>query len=306
MKKEDLLEKWLNGEITSAELEVLRTMPEFSSYHKIDEYVKRMQLPVHHTREELSILKQKLSPKKVERSAKVISLSTVIKIAAVLVLLLASYVYIDSLPTTVKTAVAETETIYLPDGSSVILNGASQILYKERGWNNERELELAGEAFFEVAKGETFTVNTEQGSITVLGTKFNVFSKQDNFVVKCFEGRVYVSHNGTGIELSKGETATVLNNQLTKDRVYSSRPGWIFNESSYDDVMLKNVLKELEKQYNIRVSTKNIDVNLRFTGSFTHENLEAALQTVTLPFGFNYSINNTNAVTIFANEPSQE
>jgi transmembrane sensor len=306
MKKEDLLEKWLNDEITSAELEVLRTMPEFSSYLKIDAFTKRIELPVHDTEAGLQAVKKQLGAQKVKNSPKVITMSTLIKIAAVLVLLLVSYVYINSLPTTVKTEMAQTEILGLPDGSSVTLNEGSALSFNEGNWEKERVLTLSGEAFFDVSRGKTFTVSTAEGTVTVLGTQFNVLSNDNSFEVKCFEGLVSVTHNGTTVKLPQGTAVRLVNGKLIQEEVYTSGPGWIYKESSYKNIMLKNVLKELEKHYNIRVSTKNIDVNLRFTGSFTHENLEAALQSLTLPFGIDYTINNTNAVTLFANESAEE
>lgn len=59
------------------------------------------------------------------------------------------------------------------------------------------------------------------------------------------------------------------------------------------------VLSVLETEYNLDLSTKNIDVNLRFTGGFPNDDLEAALQAVTIPLKLNYSIENKDDVTIF-------
>ena len=76
-------------------------------------------------------------------------------------------------------------------------------------------------------------------------------------------------------------------------------PGWIYNESIFDDTGILNVISVLESQYDLNVTTKNIDVNLRFTGGFPNDDLEAALQAITIPLNLNFSIENKDAVTIF-------
>ena len=78
-----------------------------------------------------------------------------------------------------KNEVAERGThlaVVLPDGSKVDLNAESKISYKPLWWFISRDVELKGEAYFEVEKGSTFDVRSGQYTVSVLGTSFNVFS----------------------------------------------------------------------------------------------------------------------------------
>jgi len=63
----------------------------------------------------------------------------------------------------------------------VVLNSKSTISFNKTDWKNNRQLTLDGEAYFKVEKGSTFTVNTNNGSVTVLGTQFNVNSTRRFF-----------------------------------------------------------------------------------------------------------------------------
>ncbi|RDK89312.1 FecR family protein [Marinirhabdus gelatinilytica] len=286
-----LLDKWLNGTHTAQDLEKLKTYPEFAAYQKIDTYAKQIETPSFNTEEGLRDLKQRLKTSQ-KTSPKVRTLPTLLKIAAVLLVVAASYVFINSLPTTTSTQLAETKTIVLPDASEVVLNSASEISYNDNNWEDSRELALSGEAYFKVAKGKKFTVSTSQGDVTVLGTQFNVLEDGAYFKVACFEGKVAVTHNDQSVTLTKGKSVVLKDGELQLALVFTNKPTWIDNESSYNDIAIGNVLQDLESTYNIPVETQNIDVTLRFTGSYTHNNLEAALQTITIPLGLTYTIEN--------------
>ena len=68
------------------------------------------------------------------------------------------------------------------------LNELSQLEYNASKWDENRSLELKGEAFFDVEKGKRFDVTTEFGNVSVLGTEFNVLSRDSIFKVSCYEG----------------------------------------------------------------------------------------------------------------------
>jgi ferric-dicitrate binding protein FerR (iron transport regulator) len=78
----------------------------------------------------------------------------------------------------------------LPDQSQVLLNAGSQASFKSWDWSSNRAVSLQGEAYFKVAKGQKFTVETNLGSVTVLGTQFNVKARDNRFEVTCYEGKV--------------------------------------------------------------------------------------------------------------------
>ena len=61
------------------------------------------------------------------------------------------------------------------------------------------------------------------------------------------------------------------------------------DESSFKSIPLRFVLAELERQYNLEISTENIDLNQSFTGSFSNTNLNLALQSISTPYQIAYT-----------------
>lgn len=297
MKTQELLEKWLNNEATPADMEVLNAWPDFELYKKIDRQTKRIEVPTHDISNGLKEVKERPSFGAAKKT-KVRTFPMLLKIAAILVLLVVSYGYLASLPTNVNAPLAGLETIQLPDDSKITLQKNASISYKKYAWLFKRDVVLNGEAYFEVAKGKTFTVTTPEGTVQVLGTKFNVNTKDNTFVVTCYEGLVSVTFKGTTTKVRPGDSFS-FGESTINNTVYTTQPSWIYNESSFAEVPLDNVFMEIEKQYNVSITTKNIDVNLRYTGSFTHKNLNDALRTITVPLHLSYSIESKHDVQIF-------
>ena len=300
METKQALEKWLNNEATPADMQVLNAWPDFDSYKKIDAHTKRMVLPEHDITSGIKDLRDTLLFNKAQKQKrpKVVTLPMLLKIAAIFVLLAGSTVFVTSLPTNIQAPIASIQTIELPDSSKITLKENARISYKKYGWPFNREVTLEGEAYFEVAKGKTFTVRTPSGNVSVLGTSFNVKTQNDILIVSCFEGLVSVNANGINTLVTPGDSFSFAP-MLVNNKIYTSKPSWIFNESSFVDIPLDAVLMEIEKHYKVTLTTKNIDVTLRYTGSFTHTNLDQALQTVTLPLNLSFSKDSKNEVQIY-------
>ncbi len=107
--------------------------------------------------------------------------------------------------TKVNTAIGEKRTISLPDETKVILNSKSVVSFSEQEWSKSRLVKLKGEAWFDVVKGSTFTVETEKGIIQVLGTKFTIDVDQMHLIVNCYEGRVKVKSEQGEVILERGQ-----------------------------------------------------------------------------------------------------
>lgn len=292
----ELLDKWLTGTISPSELEVLKQDPAFIDYLKIDSFMKRLELPDTPASQGLGDLKARMTqPKK----GKVIRLAPWLKFAAAAaVILMLGYFYIASLPTSFETQLAQTEIFELPDRSRVTLNENSEVTFRKNKWDEDRKVTLNGEAFFEVDKGKRFEVHTEHGVVSVLGTKFNVSDRDGVFKVMCFEGLVKVTYKGNDKQLTAGEIITLSDDASYSEKKYTSRPAWIYDESSFENISLKWVLEELKSVYDINIITENIDVDLQYTGSFTNTNLDSALQTITLPLSLDYVIENKNVILV--------
>lgn len=300
MRKDYLLAKWLNKNITNEELTELKSSSEYATYIKIAEATSKLKIPSFNIDANFKAISSQIKLK--DKVIRLKPMATFLKIAAVIAILFTVYLFINSLDTTIETKIAEKQYFLLPDDSKVVLNANSTINYNKKDWKKSRELTLNGEAYFNVSKGKKFLVITQLGIVNVLGTQFNVLARDDNFYIKCYEGLVSVSFNDTIIKLSAGKKLKIENGVLIKHyKNNTSSPGWIANESSFENTTLAIVLKEFERQYPIKITTKNINVNKRFSGSFTHNNLNLALKSVCDPLNLSFTINGED-VTIYAKD----
>ena len=89
-----------------------------------------------------------------------------------------TYCYLKPAALQTVSTLADTRTIKLPDGTEVTLNHFSSLTYPEKFKKKHREVDLKGEAYFEVTKNREhpFIVQTESVNVEVLGTHFNVES----------------------------------------------------------------------------------------------------------------------------------
>lgn len=191
----------------------------------------------------------------------------------------------------------EIEILTLPDASIVTLNSSSEIRYNSDEWPKQRNLQLFGEAFFEVTKGNDFIVETANGSITVLGTSFNVFAREGQLRVTCKTGKVRVNSEDGELILTAGQTATLVNKELLLSDYPANKIGtWRDGDFYFDATSLKDVIKEMERQFDIQLTVK---VNLEgrfYSGYFNKNNLKESLQMVFIPMGLNFEIKNGEVI----------
>ncbi|MFT5736978.1 MAG: ferric-dicitrate binding protein FerR (iron transport regulator) [Maribacter sp.] len=295
--QEDYLAKWLNNELSEAELSEFKKSDAYATYQKIKATTATMQAPNFDTNQAWD----QLEGQRKQAEPKVLTLSpfkSFLKVAAVVAVVLGgAYFYLNSLNESVTTQYAETKEIMLPDSSEIVLNAESQVSYDEKDWDNKRKIFLQGEAFFKVAKGNTFTVTTDQGTVTVLGTQFNVENRDGFFEVTCFEGVVSVLYDGAENKLTAGNAIIVVNGKLSKaSAVKNSQPSWMQNESSFTSIPLSYVLAEFQRQHNITVDSKGVDTNLLFTGSFSNTDTNLALKSISVPLQIKFTLEGNNVL----------
>jgi transmembrane sensor len=180
----------------------------------------------------------------------------------------------------------EQKEINLPEGSAVILNAGSAITYKSATFEKDRILQLDGEAFFKVKSGSTFSVKTSKGTVTVVGTSFNVYSRGDRFEVNCYTGKVKVQASSKNEQLITAGQRTLLTENGLAAIPFSpteETPGWTSGKFSFDDQPLTEVIGELERQYDVNVTMAPGLETERYTGFFESGNLDEALELITWP-----------------------
>lgn len=214
--------------------------------------------------------------------------------AASIIIIIGLGLFARLFTTTIDSPSGQTAQHILPDGSIIYLNAESHINYNPYWWSFNREVELHGEAFFEVEKGETFSVVSEMAIVEVLGTSFNIYNRSDKFEVYCKTGKVRVRDKHSNEVMltpeqyvsSNEETNTFqLRDDVNTDQIMS----WRLNKFLYNSTPITKVLEDFERHYGIHVETEidNID-ELHYTGLFMRDiGAQKALDIVSFSFELN-------------------
>ena len=297
MNKDALILKWLDNNLSPQELEAFQALEEYDAITKLSNYTKGFKAPEFNTEVALQATLSKIESKPVSKNN---WLTPFLKIAAILAICFSAYYYTTTLDTTITTQYAEKTQIELPDQSKVNLNALSKITYNSKQWHaNNRNITLEGEAFFNVKKGSTFNVITATGIVSVVGTQFNVKQRANYFEVTCFEGVVNVDFNTKKTTLTAGDSFLIINgNLIERLQTKNQQPDWTHSVSSFISVPLSEVFAEFERQYNVKIEGNTIKKSTLFSGKFTHNDINIALQSITQPLQLQYKkVNNTIILT---------
>ncbi|WP_282054578.1 FecR family protein [Maribacter luteus] len=298
--QENYLAKWLNNELTEEELAAFKKSDEYASYERIVGASNSLKAPEFDIDNALEAVKNR----RTLNETKVIGLKPFrrfLKVAAaVAVIMIGSYFYLNTLDENFTTQYAQSKEVLLPDSSKIIMNADSELSFSSRKWDKKRNVSLTGEAFFKVAKGKRFTVSTEQGTVAVLGTQFNVENREGFFEVTCFEGLVSITYKGKETKLPAGTSFMVIDgNIVNAEKPNSPMPSWMNKESSFKSIPLKYVLDEFQRQHNVMVETQNIDLDKVFTGTFSNTDKDLALQSISVPSHLKFKLEG-NKVLFYA------
>ena len=201
-------------------------------------------------------------------------------------------------------------TLLLPDGTKVWLNAESTIKYPSSFLGLQRNIEIEGEAYLEVAhnRWRPFIVNTPNGKIKVLGTKFYLSStnEEKDFMVSLIEGSVKISSGNKSATLKPGYRAQfkdgefkqsvirTLESELWKDGIY------YFKDKSFDELM-----EGFEKCFGVKICIdREIQSSEHYTGKFYRYNgVQHALQALQHDFDFDFRLDNEhNTIYITAKQ----
>ena len=291
MKDEKKILEWLNDELSDEEIQDLKKSEDDALLEKIIHYSAHLQVPAIDVEVALAQFKQRNLEKK---ESKVVPLKykTLFKVAAaVVVLLTSSYFLFFNTTSTFETTIAQIQSFQLPDASEVTLNATSKITFDKNNWKNNRSLTLEGEAYFQVKKGQKFSVITKDGIVQVLGTHFNIKQRDQYYEVMCYEGLVSVTYKNKVVKLPPGKTFRVLYNKIESvDKIETKGPSWLQKESNFDRIPLRQVIAELERQYDLKIITEGVDTTKLFTGTFSNDNQKLALEAVTIPLQLSYRV----------------
>lgn len=290
MDQEKYIKKWLDGSLSEDERRAFEQTEDYRFLTRLDQSLQRFKAPDF----DESVETEKLRTPKPQTKIRSLSWSNpLLQVAASLLIAVSAITFylVHDQQSAVEITANQKSELYLPDSSFVELNVRSLLSFREHSWEKSRKVNLEGEAFFKVAHGSRFDVITPSGTVSVVGTQFNVKSRDDYFEIACFEGKVKVLMAGQEIMLAKGETWRTLGGTgQSLDLQLATTPDWLRGESQFQSVPFIYVVKELERQYDIDVRLKNINTQRLFTGSFAHDNINLALKSISLPLNLSYQL----------------
>lgn len=219
--------------------------------------------------------------------------------------------------------------ISLPDGSMVWINSGSKLSYEGTFSATSREVQLEGEAYFDVVKDpkHPFIVHTSGIDIKVLGTAFNVkaYTTDPTIEATLIHGAIEVtdkSQPGTPKIMLKPHEKLVFNKllvqksnaQLTekgtvpetgvspiiiqplgKNKADSAitETAWVYNKLIFEEERFADLAVRMERWYNIKITIDNDKLkNFKISGSFVNETAEEAIKVLQMLVPFSYTINN--------------
>ncbi len=210
---------------------------------------------------------------------------------------------------TIKIPYGKKFQLELSDGTLVHLNSGTTLKYPVKfiaSENENRQVFLDGEAYFEVAKDKKnpFIVNANELNVRVLGTHFNVSNYPEDPVtdVVLVEGSVGMYRSNEEFNADKNtilkpgykgsfnkESAQIFTKPVMTD-IYTS---WINGGLTFRNMSFKNIITKLERRYNVTIVNKNEKLaNEKFNASFKDESIENVMSYFNDIHGINYTIKN--------------
>jgi transmembrane sensor len=197
---------------------------------------------------------------------------------------------------------AEMATLILKDGSTVTLSPHSRLEYPETFDAQTRSVALNGQAFFEIAKDKEhpFIIVTDGGEVKVVGTAFEVNTRDDNMslTVEVAEGIVEVSNKNlkNSARVSAGEVCSISKAQTeieVTDIVDAAPFYWKDKTIKFRRTELKQVVQTLHDllQLDIQLESDSIE-GCELTVTFTNENPETILEIIAMTLGLDLTKNN--------------
>ena len=200
----------------------------------------------------------------------------------------------------VATTAGQRAQFVLPDGSKVWLNASTQLAYKTSLWSRERQVNLTGEAYFEVAKDakKPFVVQAGEIDVEVLGTCFDLDSYSSGEFVetallngsvkisgKALKDPVYLKPNELFRYRKSDQIASV---EEAKVGLYAD---WIKDRLVFDNDCLADILISMEGRYNMEIECpKQFAASTRLSFTIRQESIEEVMEAMSLIAPIRYEI----------------
>ncbi|WP_257957417.1 FecR family protein [Parapedobacter tibetensis] len=317
----ELFKKMLHGECTEAEAaRIISYLQQADTDEDISGVEEVMQMIAEQQRMDSvsadRIFERIVAPEAENKRRSFLRSTSLFRLAAAVALFITAavvgYVAWYEPKTIIQTVYGQLDTVLLDDGTQVVLNANTEIRVNDDFLDKDRrEVWLHGEAFFSVVpmSDKPFIVHTKQGmDITVLGTAFNVNTREDEARVVLSSGSVRAAYNASRQLIEPGETVYIApgSDRMQKsaaDTLYYA--SWRYKLLAFRNEPLWHVANTIKDRYGYDISFADPGLeNLRFTGSVPADNLSLGLHMIALTFeldveqkGNTIAIRNENANT---------
>jgi len=314
MNKENCLnifERYLSGEATSEEISRLRVFLEndknlnrwledqiLNSFNTIDSDIKMRMLD--NIRSQTNYSTQTVA----KGNKSNIYLKYFANAAAVLlpfIIILSAYLYLKPQQTTSFEVVAdmgEKAGLVLPEGTKVAINSGSKIIYYSDYNKKSRDIQLFGEAFFDVEHNpqKPFIVQCKDIKVKVLGTSFGIKAYEDEDIISVVlnSGKIQLITPKDEIEMEPNQRL-VYNSKTQKTSLEKVNAedytDWRQNRLRFENESLETIMKTISRMHNIDIVFEDSELkNQRFTGTVDNTYIESVLNAIKLTSPVNYDI----------------
>jgi transmembrane sensor len=188
--------------------------------------------------------------------------------------------------------------IELEDGTIIWLNAASSIKFPQVFTDKNRQVELSGEAYFEVAKNKVkpFIVKANGTQIRVFGTHFNVNAYTDNssIATTLLEGSVSMTYAGATVMLKPGQQGVTSKTGLPIKAGFVDTEevtAWKNGLFIFHDQTIANIMKQVSRWYDVDVEYKDGAQNKEFGGTISkYKNITELLNNIQLTQTIHYKL----------------
>ncbi len=190
------------------------------------------------------------------------------------------------------------EIVTLTDGTEVTLRPNSKL--ERIVTDDSRAYKLNGEAYFDVVSNpeSPFSVNGIHGTVTVLGTRFNLSTWGNKAVVYLEEGRVSFSSNDTDDEivLNPGQSSHIENGmiELLESATASEFTDWISNTIVFNSSSPEDVIYELNQHFGVTITIEQLQNRSTIDGSLRLDSINQTLDDLGLVLGGTFRQISTN------------
>lgn len=201
---------------------------------------------------------------------------------------------------TLSTPMGGKYQVILPDGTKIWLNAASSIRYPTVFSGKERQVEISGEVYFEVAKDETapFIVNAAGTEVRVLGTHFNIMAYPDEPSIRTtlMEGAVSVRKGDQQAILAPGQQA--LSSRQAAEAIQVKKGvdteqviAWKNDLFQFNSTPVDEVMRQIARWYDAKIVYEGLRPAISFTGLMPRDrNVSEVLKILELAGGVKFGI----------------